>query len=32
MDKYYFFSFIFNKLIIMHVFTNDGLLKICSPF
>ena len=27
MDKYYFFSFIFNKLmIIMHDFTNDGLL------
>ena len=27
MDKYYFFSFIFNKLIIiMHNFINDGLL------
>ena len=26
MDKYYFFSFIFNKLIIMHDFTNYGLL------
>ena len=27
MDEYYFFSFIFNKLIIiMHNFINDGLL------
>jgi len=26
MDKYYLFSFIFNKLIIMHDFSNDILL------
>lgn len=36
MDKHYFFSFIFNKLmIIMHDFTNDdlmNLLKHHSPF
>lgn len=28
MDEYYLFSFIFNKLIIMHYFTNDSSNKL----